>query len=62
MLKPGQVFAGRYRIERVLAQGGMGVVFVAEQITTEAHVAIKVLWPQTLASEDAIEKFKLERP
>jgi serine/threonine-protein kinase len=60
LLQPGQVFAGRYRIERFLAQGGFGAVYVAEQIETELRVAVKVLWPHVLQSETAVAKFKLE--
>ncbi len=60
LLKPNQIFAGRYRIERFLAQGGMGAIFVAEQTATELVVAIKVLFPHILASTDAVEKFELE--
>ena len=58
--KPGQEFAGRYRVERLLAQGGFGAVFVAEQLATELRVALKVLWPHVLASKDAVDKFQLE--
>jgi eukaryotic-like serine/threonine-protein kinase len=60
LLSGGQVFVGRYRVTRRLALGGMGAIFEAEQITTELPVAIKVLYPHILASEDAIEKFTLE--
>jgi serine/threonine protein kinase len=60
LLKPGQIFAGRYRVERFLAQGGHGAVFVAEQLATEALVAIKVLWPHLVASEEIATRFELE--
>jgi serine/threonine-protein kinase len=60
LLKPGQVFAGRYRIEKFLAKGGFGAVYVAEQTETELRVAVKVLWPHVIHSADAVEKFKLE--
>lgn len=60
LLEQGQIFAGRYRIERFLAKGGFGAVYVAEQIETELRVAVKVLWPQVLQSEAAVAKFKLE--
>jgi eukaryotic-like serine/threonine-protein kinase len=60
VLNPGQAFAGRYRIEKFLAKGGFGAVYIAEQIETELRVALKVLWPHVLFSEDAVEKFKLE--
>jgi eukaryotic-like serine/threonine-protein kinase len=59
-LEPNRVFAGRYRIERFLAEGGYGAVYVAEQLATEAKVAIKVLWPHVLQSRDAVEKFQQE--
>jgi len=59
-LTPGQVFAGRYRIERLLAEGGMGAVFVAEQEATEMQVALKVLWPHVLSSESAVQRFQTE--
>jgi eukaryotic-like serine/threonine-protein kinase len=60
LLKPGQLFARRYRIERFLAKGGFGAVYAAEQAETELKVALKVLWPHVLHSQDAVEKFKLE--
>ena len=60
LLKPGQIFAERYRIERFLAQGGMGAVFLAEQLATELTVAVKVLFPRVLSSNTAIERFQLE--
>ncbi len=60
LLEPGSTFAERYRIEKYLAQGGFGAVYVAEQLATEARVAIKVLWPHVLQSNDAVEKFRQE--
>jgi serine/threonine-protein kinase len=60
LMQPGQLFAERYRIERFLARGGFGAVYVAEQLATELRVALKVLWPHVLASADAVEKFKQE--
>jgi tRNA A-37 threonylcarbamoyl transferase component Bud32 len=56
----GQTFAERYRVEKFLAQGGFGAVYVAEQLETELKVALKVLWPHVLHSQDAVEKFRLE--
>jgi eukaryotic-like serine/threonine-protein kinase len=57
---PGQILAGRYRIERFLAQGGYGAVYVAEQLATEALVAVKVLWPHVLSSQEVVDRFELE--
>jgi eukaryotic-like serine/threonine-protein kinase len=60
MLSAGEVFAGRYRIQERLAQGGMGVIYVAEHLATEEQVALKVLWPHVLGSKAAVESFQLE--
>ncbi len=42
-VREGDVLAGRYRVERVLAIGGMGVVVAAKHITLGHRVAVKVL-------------------
>ena len=60
LLKPGQIFAQRYRIERFLAQGGMGAVFVALQLATDQAVALKVIRPGILSSPSALKQFELE--
>ena len=40
-LKPGVVLAGKFRIERVLGQGGMGVVVAAHHLQLDERVALK---------------------
>ncbi|MEJ2217906.1 MAG: hypothetical protein P8099_14960, partial [Gemmatimonadota bacterium] len=40
----------RYRIERELGSGGMGVVFLAADLKLERPVAIKVLRPEIAAA------------
>jgi eukaryotic-like serine/threonine-protein kinase len=42
-LLPGAIVGERYRIVEPLARGGFGAVYVAEQLTTERRVALKVL-------------------
>jgi serine/threonine-protein kinase len=60
LLRPGQTFAGKYRVERFLAHGGFGAVYAALHTETELRVALKVLWPHVLQSQEAVEQFKLE--
>ncbi len=60
LAKPGQIIAGRYRIEKLLAKGGSGAVFVAEQLKTDARVALKLLLPHILEAEDARRRFEFE--
>jgi WD40 repeat protein/tRNA A-37 threonylcarbamoyl transferase component Bud32 len=50
---------GAYRIVRTIGQGGMGVVYEAEQATPKRRVALKVL-RHGLASSAAARRFELE--
>ncbi len=45
-LPAGSVFAQDYRVERPLAQGGMGAVYVVEQLSTGRKRALKVMHPR----------------
>lgn len=54
------MFAGRYRIERVIGSGGMGVVLKATHIHLGQPVAIKLLQPRLVRSASAIERFLRE--
>src|SRR6185437_7425999 len=40
---PGAVLAGKYRVERVLGEGGMGVVVLARHMDLDELVALKLL-------------------
>ncbi len=52
--------AGEYEIERELARGGMGVVFLATETQLRRRVAIKVLPPALTYGANAIERFRRE--
>ena len=56
----GEVIAGKYRIERVLGAGGMGVVVAAHHLQLDTRVAIKFLLPATLRNSDAVARFSRE--
>ncbi len=57
---PGELVAGRYRIERFIAKGGMGEVYDAFDTALEDHVALKTIRPDVAADEHALERFKRE--
>jgi serine/threonine-protein kinase len=48
---PGDVFIGKYRIERVLGAGNMGLVLSALHVELEQRVAIKLMLPGKAAEE-----------
>lgn len=56
----GQVVAGKYRIDRVLGEGGMGVVVAAHHLELDERVALKFLLPQALANGEAVARFERE--
>ncbi len=59
-VKEGDVLAGKYRVERVLGEGGMGVVVAAWHIELEQRVALKFLLPEIAERGDAAERFRRE--
>jgi serine/threonine-protein kinase len=56
----GRVLLGKYRVERVIGKGAMGVVLAARHIELEDRVAIKLLLPEMLAEEGVVERFLQE--
>lgn len=56
----GKTIDGRYKIDSVLGQGGMGVVFKAVQTSVQRPVAMKTLHPQLAMAATFFERFKRE--
>ncbi len=50
----------RYRVMRLLGEGGMGSVYEAEQIVMQRRVALKVIRRACTASPAALERFRRE--
>src|SRR4051812_21515634 len=56
----GEVLDGKYRIEKLLGQGGMGAVYLATHLGTERPVALKIITPQLMKNDEFVERFKRE--
>ena len=57
---PGDVVADKYRLERLIGEGGMGMVIAARHLELDEPVAIKFLLPQALDNADAVARFARE--
>jgi len=57
--KAGEQF-GRYVIERILGQGGMGVVYEATDTQLHRAVALKIVQPSLAVGEEFKERFERE--
>lgn len=55
----GDVLAGKYRVEKVLGMGGMGVVVAATHLDLREVRAVKLMRPDA-ASEQSVERFLRE--
>ena len=56
----GEVLDDKYRLERLLGQGGMGAVYLATHLGTERYVALKLITPQFMQNEEFVQRFKRE--
>ena len=52
VLEPGAILANRYLIDAVVGSGGLGIVYRARDRVIGEQVAVKVLRPEVLASDD----------
>ena len=59
-MRPGTILAGKYRVDRVLGAGGMGVVVAAHHLQLDERVAIKFLLPEALEIPEAVTRFEHE--
>lgn len=56
----GDTLAGKYRVDRVLGVGGMGVVVAATHLDLDSKVAIKVMRDELLSDPSAVQRLMLE--
>ena len=59
-IAPGSIFARDYLIERALAEGGMGAVYVVRQMSTGRHRALKLMQPELAHDDDFRRRFLQE--
>jgi serine/threonine-protein kinase len=59
-LAPGAILAGKYRVERLLGQGGMGMVVLAHHEELDHRVAIKVLIGEMAENPEIVARFMRE--
>jgi len=59
-VREGDLLAGKYRVEKVLGAGGMGIVVAARHEQLEQRVAIKFVRDEALGNEEAVERFLRE--
>ncbi|WP_300394330.1 serine/threonine-protein kinase [Henriciella sp.] len=55
-IEPGMEVAGKYRIDRLIGAGGMGVVYKATEMVTDTPVALKVIPAHQVKSEKAVQR------
>jgi serine/threonine-protein kinase len=56
----GTVVGGRYKLVRVIGEGGMSAVYEGEHVHMHKPVAVKVLSPEMSKSTEAVERFHRE--
>jgi serine/threonine-protein kinase len=56
----GKILADRYRIIRLLGEGGMGQVYEAQHVNINKRFAIKLLRPEIVANPEAVQRFRQE--
>lgn len=60
IVRIGDVLLGKYRVERVIGIGGMGVVVAAVHLDLDQRFAIKILLPQAARNADVAARFVRE--
>jgi serine/threonine-protein kinase len=56
----GEILDGKYRVDRVIGVGGMGVVVAATHVQLNTQVALKFLLPDVLSDSKIVERFVRE--
>ncbi|HEY2744592.1 MAG TPA: protein kinase [Polyangia bacterium] len=56
----GQILADRYRVVRLVGEGGMGQVYEAQHVNINKRFALKLLRPEIVSNGEAVARFRQE--
>jgi serine/threonine-protein kinase len=56
----GGLLDGKWRLEQLLGEGGMGAVYLAHDLALDRKVAIKLMAPNLLSDRELVERFERE--
>ena len=59
-ISQGEIIGGRYRVERIVAEGGMGIIVAATHLELEEVVAIKFLRDEFASKPEVVGRFARE--
>jgi serine/threonine protein kinase len=59
-LRAGAVLSGKFRVERVIGQGSMGIVLEATDLPLQRRVAVKVMSPERAHRDESRKRFLRE--
>jgi serine/threonine protein kinase len=60
ILRPGQVVGGQYRVDKLVAEGGMAAVWAGLNLRTGKRVALKAILASMATNREAAELFRSE--
>jgi serine/threonine protein kinase len=58
--EPGEVIAGKYRVQKLIGVGGVGFVVAATHVALDDSVALKFLKPEFAGHQEAVTRFTIE--
>ncbi len=59
-VEQGQIVAGKYRVVKLLGQGGMGSVWAADHLTLKSPIALKIIKPALARKPKSLARFLAE--